>query len=294
MMKPRTIDRLLCPLLLVVALALSLQACVVPGSGGSRPASPPVDDSPPAAPRTIEEVDADIDRLERHIKDLSIFENEQRKIGVINEVEHNKSRGWTKGDGKPSYEDLADQAYGQAAATEKEIQRLKRKLAKTEREKQAILSQSAGCFSPETLVKMEDGAFKPFFQIAPGDKVLTYDIGYDTLVCRPVVEVYSVDANHLYTINGEFMTTGGERLLTRSGWKKVRNLKRGDAVHVDGRMIEVDSIAYHRVSDTLHNIQVEGTHNFYVVTASGAKYLVHNTSGGGGGGGSGGGGSGGK
>jgi hypothetical protein len=31
-------------------------------------------------------------------------------------------------------------------------------------------------------------------------------------------------------------------------------------------------------------MQVEATHNFYVVTASGAKYLVHNTSGGGGGG----------
>jgi hypothetical protein len=137
---------------------------------------------------------------------------------------------------------------------------------------------------------MEDGSFKPFLQIVPGDMVLTYDIGYDTLVSRPVVEVYAVDANHLYTINGEFMTTGGERLLTRNGWKKVRDLKKGDAVHVDGRMVEIDRIAYDRVNQTLHNMQVEGTHNFYVVTASGAKYLVHNTSGGGGGGSGGGGG----
>jgi hypothetical protein len=201
---------------------------------------------------------------------------------VINQVAHEKSRGWTKGDGKPSDEDLANQAYEQAAATQKEIERLKRKLTKTQQEKQAILSQSTGCFAPDALVKMEDGSFKPFVQIVPGDKVLTYDIGYDTLVSRPVVEVYAVDANHRYTINGEFMTTGGERLLTRNGWKKVRDLKEGESIHVDGRMIEIDRIAYDRVNQTLHNMQVEGTHNFYVVTASGAKYLVHNSSGGGG------------
>jgi polyhydroxyalkanoate synthesis regulator phasin len=275
--------------MVVFALLIFPMGCVPSGSGPSYTPPPKVADSPPPAPRTIQEVDAEIDRLEKHIDDLGEYEKQQRKIGVINQVEHDKSRGWTKGDGKPSYEDLADQAYAQAAATEKEIQRLKRQLSKTQKEKQDILSQSTGCFLPGALVKMEDGSFKPFLQIEPGDEVLTYDIGYDTLASRPVVEVYAVDANHLYTINGEFMTTGGERLLTRKGWKKVRDLKTGDAVHVDGRMVEIDSIAYHRVDQTLHNMQVEGTHNFYVVTTSGAKYLVHNTSGGGGGGSSGGG-----
>lgn len=261
-----------------------------PAPSFTPPPSPKVADSPPPAPRTIEEVDAEIDRLEKHIDGLSEYEKDQRKIGVINEVANYKSRGWTKGDGKASYEEVADLAYEQAAATQKEIQRLKRQLSKTQKEKQDILSQSTGCFLPDALVKMKDGSFKPFEQIVPGDKVLTYDIGYDTPVSRPVVEIYAVDANHLYTINGEFMTTGGERLLTRNGWKKVRDLKKGDAVHVDGRMVEIDSIAYHRVNQTLHNMQVEGTHNFYVVTASGAKYLVHNTGGGGGGGSGGGGG----
>lgn len=247
--------------------------------------TPPSPAPSPAALRTIPEVDAEIDRLEKHIDGLREYEKEQRKIGVINQVAHDKSRGWTKGDSNPSYEEVADLAYEQAAATQKEIQRLERQLSKTKKEKQDILSQSAGCFLPEALVKMEDGSFKPFLQIKPGDMVLTYDIGYDTLVSRPVVEVYAVDANHLYTINGEFMTTGGERLLSRKGWKNVRDLKKGDGVHVDGRMVEIDRIAYDRVNQTLHNMQVEGTHNFYVVTASGAKYLVHNTSGGGSGGG---------
>jgi hypothetical protein len=257
--------------------------CVPPGPApSSTVATPPkVADSPPPAPRSLEEVDAEIDRLEKHIDGLSEYEKDQRKIGVINEVANYKSRGWTKGDSKPSYEEVADLAYEQAAATQKEVRRLKRQLSKTQKQKQDILSQSAGCFTPDALVKMEDGSFRPFLRIAPGDKVLTYDIGYDTLVSRPVVEIYAVDANHLYTINGEFMTTGGERLLTRDGWKKVRDLKEGESIHVDGRMVEIDRIAYDRVNQTLHNMQVEGTHNFYVVTASGAKYLVHNSGGGG-------------
>ena len=283
MTQKRAIFRRFSALTLLMLFLLLQQGCWQFGgaAGNYGNSTPPPPAPPPPAPRTIQEVDAEIDRLEKHIDDLGEFEKDQRKIGVINAVKDRKSRSWTKGDGKPSYEDLADQAFQQAAATEKEIQRLKRKLAKTQQEKQAILSQSTGCFLPGALVKMEDGSFKPFLQIQPGDEVLTYDIGYDTLASRPVVEVYAVDANHLYTINGEFMTTGGERLLTWNGWKKVRDLKRGDAVHVDGRMVEIDSIAYHRVDQTLHNMQVEGTHNFYVVTASGAKYLVHNTSGGG-------------
>jgi hypothetical protein len=292
MMQKRAIYRSLPALarLMLFLLLLLPQGC---GSTLGRSTAPPSPASPPPAPppaasRTINEVDAEIARLEKHIDGLGEYEKEQRKIAVINDVANYKSRGWTKGDSNPSYEEVADRAYEQAAATQKEIQRLKRQLSKTQKEKQDILSQSTGCFLPDALVKMEDGSFKPFEQIVPGDKVLTYDIGYDTLVSRPVVEVYAVDANHLYTINGEFMTTGGERLLTRDGWKKVRNLKKGDAVHVDGRMVEIDRIAYDRVNQTLHNMQVEGTHNFYVVTASGAKYLVHNTSGGGGSGGGGG------
>ena len=243
----------------------------------------------PKPPQKVEEIDAEIAKIKRHIDELSEYETQQRQIAVINSVADYKSRSWTKGDSQPSYEELAEQANAQAVATEKEIQRLERQVAKLEKEKQTILSQSTGCFPPDALVKMEDGTFKAFEDIAPGDTVQTFDIGDERVVSRPVAERYQVDANHLYTINGELMTTGGERLLTPAGWKKVRDLEIGDAVHVDGRMLEIVSIDYQRVSATLFNLQVEDTHNFYVVTASGARYLVHNTSGGGSGGGGGGG-----
>jgi hypothetical protein len=269
-----------------------LVGCFPPGGPG--PGSPPkVATAAPEPPRSLEEIEKDIAWTKKHIKDLGAYETQQRQIGVINEVEHDRTRGWVKLDGQPTYEEVADQAYAQAAATEKEIQRLERELTKLEKDKQAILSQSTGCFPADALVKMEDGAFKAFKDITPGDRVMTYDIGYDTLVGRPVVERYQVEANHLYIINGELFTTGGERLLTATGWKMVRDLAKGDAVHVDGRLTKIVSIDYQRVRTQLYNLQVADTHNFYVVTADGRRYLVHNTSGGGGGGSGGGGGAGG-
>ncbi len=282
MNKQRLLHRMHFPLSLAFILALFLTGCLYDAYEVS---SPPPDDPPPPTPalRTVDEVDADIHRLKQKIEDMKEFENQQRQIAVINDVQNHKSRGWIKGDGKPTYEDLADQAYGQAAAAEKEVQRLERELARVEKEKQAILNESRGCFPPDTLVQMDDGSFKRFEQVVPGDRVLTYDIGYDQVVSRPVLSLYTVEANHLYTINGVFSTTGGERLLTPDGWERVRNLKVGDAVYVDGRMMSITGIDYRQEDRILHNMQVDDTHNFYVVTSDGDRYLVHNSSGGGGG-----------
>jgi len=234
---------------------------------------------------SVEEADKKIDYLEKHIRDLGEFETEQRKIGVIYDVKHANTFGAVKLDGHPTYEDLANQHYDQAAATEKEIARLKKQLAKAKQEKAEMQKQSQGCFLPETLVQMGDGSFKPFARLQTGDEVMTYDIGYETQVVRPVISLYSVESNHLYTINNELKTTGGERLLSQDGWKEVSRLKKGDTVHIDGQMIEILSIDYQRLNRTLHNIQVQGTHNFYVAVPSGSRYLVHNSGGGGGGGG---------
>ena len=268
--------------LLILLLFVFVAGCPPVGPSYSPSSSPKAAPPPPEPPRTLEEVEGDIERTRKHIDDLKKYETQQRQIGVINQVEHDRTRGWVKLDGQPTYEDLADQAYAQAAGTEKEIQRLERQVTKLEREKQSVLSQSTGCFPPNARVKMEDGTFKAFKDIIPGDRVLTYDIGYDRAVGRPVVERYRVEANHLYTINGDLRTTGGERLLTPTGWKRVRDLVKGDAVHVDGRMVEIVSIDFQRLDTPLYNLQVADTHNFYVVAANGRRYLVHNTGGGGG------------
>jgi len=148
-------------------------------------------------------------------------------------------------------------------------------------ERGEITSQTGGCFLPDTLVTMADGSMKPFDQIRPGDQVLTYDVGYQRMVGNPVVDVYTVDGNHLYTINGEISTTGTERLLSDTGWKRVRDLQVGDQVHVDGRMVRIVTIDYQWSRHKLYNMQVDESHSFYVATDSGARYLVHNSGGGG-------------
>ncbi len=270
-------------LILFLCLILSLSGCVVPGSGGS--SAPPPKKAEPPLFSSVEEADKKIDYLQKHIKNLEAFETEQRSLGVIYDVKDTNTFHAVKLDGHPTYEDLKNHHYGQAAATEKEIVRLKKQLVEARNAKSGLLAQSSGCFLPETLVQMDDGSFKPFAAIEAGDKVMTYDIGYAKLASRRVVELYTVEANHLYTINGEFRTTGGERLLSQDGWKEVRSIKEGDVVHVNGEMIEVLSISYQRINRKLHNMQVEDTHNFYVSTADGTKYLVHNTGGGGEGGG---------
>jgi hypothetical protein len=101
------------------------------------------------------------------------------------------------------------------------------------------------------------------------------------MVNNPVVDVYTVDGNHLYTINGEISTTGTERFLSDTGWRRVRDLQVGDRVHVDGRMVRIVTIDYQWSRHKLYNMQVDDSHSFYVATDSGARYLVHNCGGGG-------------
>jgi hypothetical protein len=172
----------------------------------------------------------------------------------------------------------------------KELERQKRARVALEQQQQSAKLQSIGCFTADTAVLMADGTLRPFASVKPGDSVQTYDIGYERPVPRTVVEVYQVQGNHLYLINQDLRTTGGERLLTQNGWQTVRNLKVGDSVHVGGRAVKVESITLTPEAATLYNMQVADTHNFYVVMGGQTPYLVHNTSGGGGGGSSGGGG----
>lgn len=243
-------------------------------SGGKR-----VDNKPLTA------VDKKIINTKRQIAEYEEFATKRLHEAVINDVKNHDDRGAVKLDGKPTYEDLATRGYADVAATEKVIQRLENKLEKLESEKQIEVQQSPGCFLPETMVKMEDGSLQPFSKLQPGQKVLTYDIGYDKLINKKVMKLYSVQGNHLYTINKQLMTTGGERLLGQNGWVKISNLKKGDFVHLSGNMVKIESIDYVRTDQKLYNIQVDDTHNFYVVTPDGSNYLVHNTSSGGGSGG---------
>jgi hypothetical protein len=175
-----------------------------------------------------------------------------------------------------------------AARHAKKNLKVAQKLARAEKkavDEQAAMAagaqQSSGCFPRGIRVVMADGSARSIADVKPGDVVMTYDIGYDEIVGKTVAATYSVQSNHLYTVNSDLKTTGGERLLTQSGWKPLMALTEGDLAHVNGRMTGVDTIEYKRVNLTTYNLQVNDTHNFYVETGSGNAYLVHNCGGGG-------------
>lgn len=228
----------------------------------------------PKPPSTVEEIDADIALYE------NLLVSAQKKVRRI-------ENGILVDPGiiiSPGGHVSNPTEY---AEIERDIVVYEEKIESLKKQRKKLTDESFGCFLPDSLVQMGDGSYKPFVEIVPGDKVMSYDIGYDKLVSRPVVQLYSVASNHLYKINNEFETTGGERLLTQEGWKEINSLKKGDVIHVDGEMIEVFAIEFIRTNHRLYNMQVDNTHNFYVSTANGTRYLVHNSGGGGGGGGGG-------
>lgn len=272
-------------------LMLILLVVVIFGCGYSATGAAVVKSGVPTSPQSkLEDVNHKIAETTKKKKDMEEFANTERSLGVIFEQKHNSSGGWIKSDhtagtsmSHMEHGDRADHHNAQAAAAEEEIVRINKQLTKLEEEKKRILAESTGCFPPDTLVFLENGSTKPFAKIAVGDLVMTYDIGHEVLIGKPVVDLYSLEANHIYTINGALKTTGGERLLSQDGWKTIRNLKVGDVVHVNGHMVGIDSIQMERVEMRVVNMQVAETHNFYVQAPDGSKYLVHNSSGGGGG-----------
>ncbi len=247
----------------------------------SKPLSPVQNDRVDA--KKIKDLDDEIDFTKKTIRGYQRHLTRTLQNAVIYRAKDQAARGWYRGDGGEEDGARAERETMEANATELEIARLQRKLKKLELKKKRLLQQSSGCFPPETLVKMENGSLKTLEDLRQGEKVMTYDIGDESPVSKAIVEIYAVDANHLYTINGQLMTTGGERLLSQNGWETIRNLKKGDLVHINGQMIKIESIDYSLVRHKLLNIQVADTHNFYVVTEDGSRFLVHNTSGKGGG-----------
>ncbi len=63
---------------------------------------------------------------------------------------------------------------------------------------------------------------------------------------------------------------------------KVSRFKVGDKVHTDQGLTNIHSIVVKREVQTVHNLQVQDSHTFYVMDDGEKRYLVHNTGGGGG------------
>ena len=152
---------------------------------------------------------------------------------------------------------------------------------------ESVIGTTSGCFPAGTYVITADGGYKKIEEIRPGDVLMSYDIGNDSLKIRPVKDVYLFDNNHYFVINKKIRVTGGERFLTSEGWKKVKYLQKGDFILNAAGMEKITSVILVRKAVQVYNLHVAEAHNFFVSPDKSATYLVHNSGGGGGGGGGG-------
>ena len=267
--------------------AFLVAACAHPPSGGTASSNLYID------AQGISKVDQEIQQLEAKIQgtrdeinQMAMDDHEvkgQLEKGVLFPYDSKYAMTGGQNSGDPNDGRLV-RVTKDLEFARKTLEQQKLELKKLNAQKQSMQQQSTGCFPAETLVVMADGSTRPFVEIRVGDLVQTYDIGYEKNVARKVLEVYQVNGNHLYLINGEFQSSGGERLLRQDGWRDVRNLKLNDRVHVAGRMVKIESIELTRQERRLFNMQVADTHNFYVAGPKQGAILVHNSGGGGGGG----------
>lgn len=274
-------------------LSAALSMLLLAGCLSNAPRNAPTN-NPVNSGDAITKIDREIEQLEAKIKgtrddinqmvveDFEVKQQLRNRVNFPYSTDYAMTGGQNPGDSNMGRVVRITQSLEVAR---KVLDQQQKELDKLTKQKQSLQQQSLGCFPAETSVVMADGSVRPFAEIRVGDMVQTYDIGYEKNVPRKVVEVYQVDGNHLYLINGELRTSGGERLLTQDGWKPVRNLKLGDRVRVGGSMLTIESIELSRESRRLYNMQVADTHNFYVETPELGNVLVHNSGGGGGGGG---------
>lgn len=274
----------------ICLLALLLAGCL-----STPPRSTPVN-NPVQASEAVSRIDREMDQL---AKDIQVTRDEINKMTIedfevkkqlsdsINfpySTDYMMTGGQNPGDPNTG---RVVRITNDLAQGRKVLEQQREKMKNLRIQKQSLQQQSMGCFPAETLVVMADGTTRPFAEVRIGDLVQTYDIGYEKTVPRKVVDVYQVDGNHLYLINGELRTSGGERLLSQDGWRPVRDLKVGDSIHVAGRMLKIERIDLTPENRRLFNMQVADTHNFYVAVPEQGAILVHNSGGGGGGGGGG-------
>ena len=142
------------------------------------------------------------------------------------------------------------------------------------------------CFPAGTKVVTSTGE-KNINEIKIGDIVLTYNEGTGNNEYHKVINAKAFlpneDNSLLYTLsfddNTTLKVTESHRIYIKRNnstlWLKTKDVKVGDIVMYDNKTTHrITNIEYQELTETVYNLSVEGTHNFYV----GEKHiLVHNT-----------------
>jgi hypothetical protein len=228
-----------------------------------------------AVRQQIKKIDAEIAKREANIEKYRELKSqwlwEQTKLVQEMGTASQATRGGMVSAGPRDFAHDYTRLQNDIAAVKPGIEREERKIILLTQEKTRILNQQKNsCFPGETLVLTEKGRLKPIEQVKPGDRVMTFDIGAQADIPKPVLHTYKSSNNHYYLIN--------------NAWKKILHLKQGDKIHTSQGLETIHSLVVQYEPLEVHNLHVEGSHTFYVVGEDEKLYLVHNTGGGGGGG----------
>jgi len=159
-------------------------------------------------------------------------------------------------------------------------------IAKIERDMDKILEETnRSCFPPGTQIVLGDGSFKSIEEIVAGDEVMVYEIGKDQISTAPVTHIWEDVNNHFYILNEHIYATAYERFLTHDGWKKIRDIKEGEAIFNGNHFTTIQNKVKIAVNAPVFNLSVADSHNFFILptTLGGEPILVHNSPGGHGG-----------
>lgn len=139
------------------------------------------------------------------------------------------------------------------------------------------------CFPKETQILLSDGTFKEIGALNKGDTVTVYDIANDSITVSQINDIMIDTNNHYYVLNNDTKATAYERFLTKDGWKRIRNIQKGDEIFNGNSYEKVVSIEKIIVNDKVYNLNIENNHNFFVSSDGTTQMLVHNSPSGGGG-----------
>lgn len=138
-----------------------------------------------------------------------------------------------------------------------------------------------GCFTKDTPVLMADGTAKPIQDVVAGDEVMAFNA--DTGVNEPATVTRTFTHEDVETLvvrtdQGDITTTATHPFYVENrGYTPAGQLHEGDHLRTpDGDTVQVLNIQSTGRRQTVHNLEVEGHHNYHVATNTKTWVLVHN------------------
>ena len=128
---------------------------------------------------------------------------------------------------------------------------------------------------------MADGTARPIEDVEVGDRVASADPDTGRPVTATVTATFThrdVDALRITTDRGELVATAAHPLYAQGrGFVPAGDLRPGDVLRdADGPAARVIRVRPAGRARTVHNIEVDTTHAYYVATTTGTWTLAHN------------------